>query len=115
MLGELAGRLGRDPTDEEIAAAADLPVEQVAEIKHATRVVTSLDRPVGDIEGATLGELIAAPGPMSARSSHHPRRRTVRRVVDEMPELEREVIRMRYGIEAGRSRRPTRRSAGGLV
>ena len=42
-----AARLGHDPTDEEIAAAADLPVEQVAEIKHATRVVTRLDRPPG--------------------------------------------------------------------
>ena len=42
---ELAARLGHDPTDEEIATAAGLPVEQVAEIKQATRVVTSLDRP----------------------------------------------------------------------
>ena len=99
---ELAARLGRDPTDEEIATAADLPVEQVAEIKHATRVVTSLDRPVGDLEGATLGELIAAPGADVGEELHITLAGdTVRRVVDEMPELEREVIRLRYGIDGG--------------
>jgi RNA polymerase primary sigma factor len=99
---ELAARLGRDPTDEEIAAAADLPVEQVAEIKHATRVVTSLDRPVGDVEGATLGELIAAPGADVGEELHITLAGdTVRRVLDEMPEVERAVIRLRYGIDGG--------------
>jgi RNA polymerase primary sigma factor len=96
----LAARLARDPTDEEIAAAADLPVEQVAEIKRATRVVTSLDRPVGDGDAATLGELIAAPGTDVGEELHITlARATVRRVLDEMPEREREVIRLRYGID----------------
>ena len=43
---ELAARLGRDPADNEIAAAAELTVEQVVEIHQAARVATSLDRPV---------------------------------------------------------------------
>jgi RNA polymerase primary sigma factor len=97
---QLAARLGRDPTDEEIAAAAGLAVEQVAEIKHATRVVTSLDRPVGEVEATTLGELIAAPGPEVGEELHITLAgETVRRVLDEMPEPEREVIRLRYGID----------------
>jgi RNA polymerase primary sigma factor len=97
---ELAARLGRDPTDEEIATAADLPMRQVTEIKDATRVVTSLDRPVGEQEGATLGELIAAPGPDVGDELHITLAGdTVRRVLDEMPEREREVIRLRYGID----------------
>ncbi|HEX5901224.1 MAG TPA: sigma-70 family RNA polymerase sigma factor [Solirubrobacteraceae bacterium] len=97
---ELAARLGRDPTDEEIAAAADLPVDQVAEIKHATRVVTSLDRPLGDVDGATLGEVIAAPGADVGEELYITLAgATVRRVLDEMPEVEREVIRLRYGID----------------
>jgi RNA polymerase primary sigma factor len=96
----LAARLGRDPTDEEIAAAADLRVEQVAEIKDASRVVSSLDRPVGDAEGATLGELLAAPGADVGEELHITLAGdTVRRVLDEMPEREREVIRLRYGID----------------
>jgi RNA polymerase primary sigma factor len=96
----LAARLGRDPTDEEIAAAADLRVEQVAEVKDASRVVTSLDRPVGDAEGATLGELLAAPAADVGEELHITLAGdTVRRVLDEMPEREREVIRLRYGID----------------
>src|ERR671919_1307510 len=45
---ELAVELGRVPTDEELAAAAELPVEQVQEVRSAARAVTSLDRPLGD-------------------------------------------------------------------
>src|SRR5207248_637433 len=43
---ELAARLGRDPTEEEIAQAAELSVEDVRDAHEAARVVTSLDRPV---------------------------------------------------------------------
>src|SRR5947209_11080009 len=45
---ELTGRLGREPTDDEIAEAAELPLEDVQEVKAASRPVTSLDQPVGD-------------------------------------------------------------------
>ena len=55
---------------------------------------------MGELEAATLGELIAAPGPRSERScTSASRAQTVRRVLDEMPEPEREVIRLRYGID----------------
>src|SRR5215213_1462719 len=47
--------LARDPTDEEVAAAAELPVEQVREARETSRAVTSLDRPVGEDEEASLG------------------------------------------------------------
>ena len=97
---ELAARLGRDPTDEEIAAAAELTVEQVAEIHQAARVATSLDRPVGGGNGATLGELVAAPAAdVGEELNISLSREAVRRIVDEMPEPERQVIRLRYGID----------------
>src|SRR5437588_1301998 len=48
---ELVARLGREPTDEEIAQEAELSVAEVAEARQAARVVTSLDRPVGEEEG----------------------------------------------------------------
>ena len=41
---ELTAELGRQPTDEEIAAEAELPVKQVREVRDAARAVTSLDR-----------------------------------------------------------------------
>jgi RNA polymerase primary sigma factor len=97
---ELAARLGRDPTDAEIAAAAELTTEQVAEIHQASRVATSLDRPVAGREGATLGELVAAPAADVGEELHISLSgEAVRRVVDELPEPERQIIRLRYGID----------------
>ena len=47
---ELTTRLGREPAEEEIAEAAELTLEQVIEVKSASRSVTSLDQPVGEGE-----------------------------------------------------------------
>ena len=44
---ELAPKLGRPPTEEEVAKHAKLPLKQVREVRQAARAVTSLDRPVG--------------------------------------------------------------------
>src|SRR5918996_2227407 len=52
---ELSTQLGRAPTDDEVAAAAELPVEQVIEVKDAARTVTSLDRPVGEGDETAFG------------------------------------------------------------
>ena len=64
---ELSATLGREPTDEEIAAHAELPLEQVEEVRDAARTVTSLDRPVGEEGDTALGDLLrgrrAAGGP----------------------------------------------------
>ena len=49
--------LGRPPTDEELAAPANFRRKQVREVRDAARVLTSLDRPVGEQEETTLGEL----------------------------------------------------------
>ena len=55
---ELAARLGRDPTTEEVAKEANVTPEQVDELRELARVVTSLDRPVGDEDASSLGEFI---------------------------------------------------------
>ena len=57
---ELPAELGREPTDEEIAAHAELPLEQVEEVRDAARTVTSLDRPVGEEGDTALGDLLEA-------------------------------------------------------
>src|SRR5579884_2688010 len=57
---ELAAKLGREPTDEELAAAADLTPAEVQEARDAARVVTSLDRPVGEEEETSFGALLAS-------------------------------------------------------
>jgi RNA polymerase primary sigma factor len=96
---ELAAQLGREPTDEEVAEAAELGVEDVREARDTARVVTSLDRPVGEEEETPFGALLASEerGPeeevdISLRDD------ALRRALDRLPEPEREVVKLRYGI-----------------
>ena len=96
---ELIGKLGREPTDEEIAAAADLAVKEVRETREAARVVTSLDRPVGEEEDTSLGSLL----PSGERGPEEEveislRQDALRRALERLPEREREVVKLRYGI-----------------
>ncbi len=96
---ELAAKLGRDPTTEEIAEATELEPAQVEEIRELTRVVTSLDRPVGDEDGSSLGEFVEdeRTGP-SEEVALSLRDETLREAVYSLPEPERQVIQLRYGI-----------------
>ena len=96
---ELTSKLGREPTDEEIAEAAELEVREVRETREAARVVTSLDRPVGEEEDTSLGALLPSDerGPeeeveISLRGD------ALRRALERLPEREREVVKLRYGI-----------------
>jgi RNA polymerase primary sigma factor len=96
---ELATKLGRDPTTEEVAKEAELEPAQVEDIRDLTRVVTSLDRPVGEEEASSLGEFI--PDERSGPSEEVAvsfRDQTLRRAVEDLPEDEQKVIRLRYGI-----------------
>jgi RNA polymerase primary sigma factor len=96
---ELVAQLGRDPTDEEIARAAELEVREVREARDAARVVTSLDRPVGEEEDTPLGELI--PGEDRGPEEEVEialREDALRSALERLPEQEREVVKLRYGI-----------------
>jgi RNA polymerase primary sigma factor len=96
---ELAAKLGRDPTDEEVAADAELPIEQVEEVREAARTVTSLDRPVGEEGETALGDLLESGEPdIEEEVSVSLAEETLRRTIEELPEPERNVIRLRYGI-----------------
>ena len=96
---ELLTKLGRDPTDEEIARLAELPLAQVEEVRDAARTVTSLDRPVGEEGETALGELLegGAP-PVDEEVEVSLSEQLLRRTIEELPEPERNVIRLRYGI-----------------
>jgi RNA polymerase primary sigma factor len=96
---EFVAKLGREPTDEELAAAAELSIKEVREAREAARVVTSLDRPVGEEEDTTLGALMPS-------GEHGPeeqvdislREDALHRALAQLPEREREVVKLRYGI-----------------
>src|SRR3712207_1511757 len=60
---ELVAELERSRRDEEISKRAKLPVKQVREVRRAARAVTSLDKPIGDENEGTLGDLFGADAP----------------------------------------------------
>jgi RNA polymerase primary sigma factor len=97
--GELSTKLGREPTDEEIAVAAELPVEEVAELRELTRGLTSLDQPVGEDGETAFGDLLASDRPQPAEEVETAERlELINGAVDQLPQPEREVIRLRFGL-----------------
>ena len=100
---QLMQSLGRDPTPEEIAAQAELSVREVNDILKMSGEPVSLQSPAGD-EDAELGELIAdelaeSPADIAAESL---RDAHVRDTVSKLPQMQREVISLRYGLEDDR-------------
>ncbi len=96
----LAGSLGRDPTDEEIAEKAELPLEQVVAMADLTRTVTSLDRPVATESDTALGDLLGDERAGPAEEVEIALRDdALRRALGELPEDERNVVALRYGVD----------------
>jgi RNA polymerase sigma factor (sigma-70 family) len=101
---ELTTKLGHEPSDEEIAAAADLPLADVIEIRKADRAVVSLDKPVGEDGDTSLGDLMAqetAPGPDDTVLDVESRER-LDALVSQLDDRAADIIRARYGLLDGR-------------
>ncbi len=96
---ELSGRLSREPTDEEIAAVAELTVDEVAELRELSRGLASLDQPIGEDGDTAFGDLLASENPEPAQQIvDADRDRRVNDIVERLPEGERHVIRLRFGL-----------------
>src|SRR5436305_13636616 len=96
---DLNTRLGREPTDEEIAAVAELPVEEVAELRELSRGLASLDQPIGEDGETAFGDLLPSDTPEPDQQvADADRDNRVNEVVAQLPEPERNVIRLRYGL-----------------
>jgi RNA polymerase primary sigma factor len=97
---ELTTRLARQPTDEEVAEEAKLPLKQIREVRRAARAVASLDKPVGEGDETSFGDLFVSDDPAPEEQIEVSLREEVlRRALAELPEPEREVVTLRYGIE----------------
>ncbi len=96
---ELSTKLGREPTDEELAEVVKMTVDEVIELRELDRGLASLDQPVGDDGETAFGELLASdrPGPVEEVADAD-RDRRLSEVVEELPESERNVIRLRFGL-----------------
>jgi RNA polymerase primary sigma factor len=96
---ELVATLERDPTPEEISKHSKLPLNHVHEVMEAARAVASTDMPVGDDGDASFGDLIAGTGPSTEEeASASLRDLAVRQAVAMLPDRERDVIELRFGL-----------------
>jgi RNA polymerase primary sigma factor len=96
---DLAPRLGRMPTDDELAEVARITVEQVAEVRAAARAVTSLDRPISEASGTTFQELLAGEEEdVEQEVTVNLAQEALRDALDQLPDREREVLKRRYGL-----------------
>ncbi|MEM7682294.1 MAG: RNA polymerase sigma factor RpoD [Planctomycetota bacterium] len=99
----LLQQLGREPTIEEIAEAADMPVTEARRVMKISRHPISLDRPVGESEDSYFGDFIedeSAANPTETASSEALRQQ-IEHVLKTLTYREREIIKLRYGIGDG--------------
>jgi RNA polymerase primary sigma factor len=97
---KLAVDLGRQPTEEEIAAHIELPLDEVIDIRRADRGPTSLDQGVGEDGETALGDLIAGDGPsIEDYVSTEMGSAALRQAIGTLPENERTVITLRFGLD----------------
>jgi RNA polymerase sigma factor RpoD-like protein len=103
---QLLQQLGREPTLEEVASEMDLPLERVAEIKRIAPEPLSLEAPVGEEESSHLGDFVPdeeEEAPLEV-ASNQVLREQLTRVLNTLNEREREVLKLRFGLEDGYSR-----------
>ncbi len=97
---------GHEPTAEEVASELDMPVEKVREIMRVAQEPVSLETPIGEEEDSHLGNFIPdedAPAPAEA-ASHTLLREQLSEVLSTLTPREEKVLRLRFGLEDGRSR-----------
>jgi len=95
-------QLGREPSLEEIAEEANLPIAQAHEVKAAARASTSLDQPVGETEDAVFGDFVAGDGPLPDEEVEVSLRcQALAEALAALGERERRVLILRYGLDHG--------------
>jgi RNA polymerase primary sigma factor len=97
---QLVQRLGREPEPAEIAAELKVPVREVRDILRVAQMPVSLEKPVGDEDESELGDFVADESieePFDA-ATENLQREDIQKALDALPERERQVIELRYGL-----------------
>ena len=97
---------GREPSADEIAEELEMPIDKVREIMRVAQEPVSMETPIGEEEDSHLGDFIEdheAPAPQEA-ASHTLLKETLGNVLDSLTPREEKVLRLRFGLEDGRSR-----------
>jgi RNA polymerase primary sigma factor len=103
---QLIQKLGREPSAAEIAAELGCSVREVREVLRVAQQPVSLEKPMGEEDDAALADFVedvSSQSPFEV-ASETSRRENIARVLASLPQREREVIEMRYGIAGGRAR-----------
>jgi RNA polymerase primary sigma factor len=98
---ELAKKLGREPTDEEVIAEAGVTEKELRRVREAARAVTSLDKPIGENGDGQLGDILAVTEETRAEDEIivSLREEVLRRAVARLPEEQRRVVELRFGFD----------------
>src|SRR5882762_10686115 len=96
---ELVAQLERTPTDEEVAKKSKLPMKQVREVRNAARAVASLDRPVGEEDSASFGDLFASNELQPDEQVEVDlTEKALHEAIAELSEREQRILKLRYGL-----------------
>jgi RNA polymerase primary sigma factor len=103
---QLIQEFGREPTIEEIAGRVEFPIDRVREVQRINQDTVSLEQPIGDEEDFSLSDLIEdrgaeVPDDVATRTMLHA---AVRDALATLPQREREVMELRFGLDDGRVR-----------
>jgi RNA polymerase primary sigma factor len=101
---QLVQELGREPSPEEIAKQLECTSREVREILRMAQQPVSLEKPIGEEEESELGDFVedeSAESPFETASTNL-RKENVRKALDALPQREREVIEMRFGLTGAR-------------
>jgi RNA polymerase primary sigma factor len=95
----LSMELGREPTLQEAAERAGLPLRQAFEVEAAARASISLDQPLGELDDALFGDMVAAEGPLpEERVEDTLRNEALGEALALLDERDRTVLLLRYGL-----------------
>jgi RNA polymerase primary sigma factor len=101
---QLVQQLGREPRPDEIAAELECTVREVRDVQRMAQQPVSLEKPVGEEDDSSLGDFVedqTAESPFEL-AAERLRRENLHRALGALPEREREVITMRFGLSGGR-------------
>ena len=102
---QLMQKLGREPTDEEIAAQLSWPLSRVKQVKNVAREPISLETPIGEEEDSSLGDFIEdkeVENPAN-QTAYTLLKEQLSSVLSKLPQREQDVLKMRFGLEDGYS------------
>jgi RNA polymerase primary sigma factor len=102
----LVQEMGREPSPEEIAKELEWTAREVKDILRMSQLPISLEKPIGEDEDSSLGDFVedeTAESPFEL-ASENLRRQNVRKALEALPEREREVMEMRFGLNGHQAR-----------